>query len=426
MTPITFGKLTVTAKDNQLGQERFFVYGRLGPRRVQKFFRDIEPATNFARNENDAYAKLGDTFIGLGSDDRIRLSAAYLRSQDGGYDLGEALTFFEAHRNGNGNGLTVATAAPIAPSNGVKLEEAKKQFRAAKNKAGVKQSTVVGYCTGIDGLIKQAGKVAVADVTKLHIEAHLERYENPTSYNTSLRGINTFLEWCVVQEFIGSNPAAKVERKKKTQRPPILFSIESLKRLLRKVNEVRPEAISYYALCLFAGIRPEEVDRMTADDVSLKEGYIKINDPKTGGYPRVIMIDDCGPLRKWLEPTDGYLPDDGTGGLKWRNWRANAKQAGEHRTLFQKIYKDAGWDKWPKDALRHAFCSYHKHAYSNMELTNQIAGHSMDVSKAHYENSITSLGKPEENATGEEKADNGRLLKREYALKLWSLTPDKL
>ena len=98
----------------------------------------------------------------------------------------------------------------------------------------------------------------------------------------------------------------------------------------------------------------------------------------------------------------------------------------EYRTTFQKIYKEAGWDEWPSDALRKTFCSYHKEAFSNMELTNKIAGHGMDVSKKHYENTITSLAKPEANASPEELKDNKKLLTREYAQQLWELTPDKI
>lgn len=421
---------------NRLGDARYFVDGVLGKTRVQKYFETYDDATDYMNRETEAHDQLGDAFISLGDNDRVILYGHHLRAQEFGYSLYDAIRFYERHRHRDG--LPAAPAETRAPELPVAelpdfeaevllISAARDLFETDCKEQRVQTKSIAGYLMAIRGIEREAGDCPLNQITAKHVKAYVNKYENPTTSNTYLRGAKHFLTWCVENEHLAASPAKAIKPKRVGSKKQTIFSIATIKRLLRKVMEVRPEAINYYALCIFAGVRPEEVDRMTEADVSLKEGYVEITVPKTGGYPRMINIDDCGPLRAWLELTGGFFPDDGKGNLKHRNW--DAHKEGKFRNKFQQIYRECGWQDWPTDALRKTFCSYHKEAFSNPDLTNKIAGHGEDVAQANYNNVVTTLGKPNDKCSPEELAegDRGRAkLSRAYAEKLWQLTPDKL
>ena len=411
---------------NRLGGTRYFVDGMLGKRRVQKYFETYDDATDFMNRETEAHEQLGDAFIALEYNARITLVGHHLRAQEGGYTLFDAISFYERHRHREG--LPAAPAvAELPAADAIRISEAGELMVADCKARLIQKKTCDGYLMAVRGITREAGDCPVNQITDEHIKAYVNRYSNPSTSNTYLNAANAFLSWCVKNKHIAASPAEAIDKKKVGSKKQTIFSIATIKRLLRKVMEVRPEAINYYTLCIFAGVRPEEVDRMEEEDVSLKEGFVEITVPKTGGYPRMINIDDCGPLRAWLESTGGFFPDDGKGNLKRRNW--DAAKEGKFRNKFQQIYRECGWQDWPTDALRKTFCSYHKEAFQNPDLTNKIAGHGEDVAKANYNNVVTTLGKPKDNCTPEELAegDRGRAkLTRAYANKLWQLTPDKL
>jgi integrase len=432
--PMKIKTLRCRKRINRLGDARYFVDGVLGKTRVQKYFETYDDATDYMNREAKAYDQLGDAFISLGDNERVTLYGHHLRAQEVGYTLFDAISFYERHRHREGlpaapaeTRATEPTLAELPAPDAILISEAGELMVADCEARLIQKKTYDGYLMAVRGITREAGDCPVNQITEAHVKGYVNQYSNPNTSNTYLTAANAFLSWCVKNKHLATSPSEAIDKKKVGSKSQTIFSIATIKRLLRKVMEVRPEAINYYALCIFAGVRPEEVDRMTEEDVSLKEGYVEITVPKTGGYPRMINIDDCGPLRAWLESTGGFFPDDGKGNLKRRNW--DAAKEGKFRNKFQQIYRECGWQDWPTDAMRKTFCSYHKEAFQSPDLTNKIAGHGADVAKSNYDNVVTSLGKPKDKCSPEELAegDRGRAkLTRAYAKKLWQLTPDKL
>ena len=249
-------------------------------------------------------------------------------------------------------------------------------------------------------------KPRVNEFTIKDAKDFLSRWENPTSYNGKLVMLRTFLGFCKKQDWVASNVAEKIDKKKVAGKRPFIFGIKSTSKLIAAVLEMRPEAIAYYSLAIFAGIRDGEIKRMTWANINLAEGYITVDKAKTKN-PRVIMLADCGPLAEWLKYAEGIgapLPDLE---LTCPN---RERILGGTRSTFQAIYKTAGFKKWNNDAMRHTFCSFHAAAFDNKPLTNKIAGHSAAVGEKFYESSIDDLG---------------AIVTRKEAKKFWELTPEK-
>ena len=174
--------------------------------------------------------------------------------------------------------------------------------------------------------------------------------------------------WC------DSNPVARVEATRVVeQQVPILTSqeIETLKQTAEDYHS--GSCAAAVGMMLYAGIRPHEVARLTWEQVDLQEKaiYILPRHSKTGGARRVAIHK---PLMRILlihrkEDHDKICPS---------NWLMH------WRTLRQ----EAGWGKkkkWPQDALRHTFASYHlSHFRSFAELQLEIGHRDATLLRTRY------------------------------------------
>ena len=130
---------------------------------------------------------------------------------------------------------------------------------------------------------------------------------------------------------------------------------------------------SAIALALFAGVRPEELagrgkPRLTWAAVNVSERIVRIPGgiAKTG-QPRVLEgLPDA--LWAWLgspgKPGDPISP-------------------GLSREIGRKGREILGLDKWPQDASRHTFATYHVAAFNDPGLTSILLGHEGNPSLLH-------------------------------------------
>ena len=126
-------------------------------------------------------------------------------------------------------------------------------------------------------------------------------------------------------------------------------------------------------MMLYAGIRPHEVARLTWAQVDLREEsiYILPQHSKTGGARRVTIH---RPLLRILRKRKGE-DNELICPANWlRHWR--------------ELRRVAGWGgdrKWPQDALRHTFASYHlSHFRSFSELQLEIGHRDATLLRTRY------------------------------------------
>ena len=165
--------------------------------------------------------------------------------------------------------------------------------------------------------------------------------------------------WC------DANPVARVEAPRVVeQQVPILTPQE--------IGEITTTAESYQSgscaaavgMMLYAGIRPHEVARLTWAQVDLRERaiYILPRHSKTGGARRVTIHN---PLLRIL----------------WRHTHADNETICPPNWLhhWRELRRSAGWDsparRWPQDALRHTFASYHLSYFRSFAELQLEIGH---------------------------------------------------
>jgi len=182
------------------------------------------------------------------------------------------------------------------------------------------------------------------------------------------------------QEVAGSNPAAPttsflpqmhkdpvsaVPRPVLDDKPPGILTVEQAKELMKVCRERDPAMCGFFALALFAGIRPSQLLHMTAENVHLDEKVVRAVGWQTKSRQNrlVDLSDNCV---AWCRIGMELPPP---------NWRKR----------FDKVRLVAGIDEWPPDCMRHSFASYHLAAHGSADQTAAQMGHrSTEMIFQHY------------------------------------------
>ena len=148
---------------------------------------------------------------------------------------------------------------------------------------------------------------------------------------------------------------------------PGILTVDQAARLLEAVT---PEILPFIAVGLFAGLRRAEIERLDWSEVDFDSGLIEVTAAKAKtAMRRFVKIEPN--LREWLQPH--------------RKLKGNVVPVENCRELFVEARTAAGIAKWPDNALRHSFASYHLAHFKNAADTAlQLGHHDSRITFAHY------------------------------------------
>lgn len=195
----------------------------------------------------------------------------------------------------------------------------------------------------------------LTEITPAHIVAHLEKFPAPQSKLNVLSDLAVFFKWCIANEYLMADPTAKIERPRIPEKMPEFISVDAARDLMTWLEDTHPDLAPYYALGLFAGLRPTEITRLTWEAV--KDDHIRIagEDSKTRQH-RIIEI--MPNLAKWIAQYRA------TGPVCTRQYPTGpALKSGR---------------KYPKDFARHSFATYHLALFESSEKTAFQLGHGLN------------------------------------------------
>ena len=175
--------------------------------------------------------------------------------------------------------------------------------------------------------------------------------------------------WC------DANPVARVEAPRVVEQPVPILTPQEIERITTTAETYQDgSCAAAVGMMLYAGIRPHEVARLTWEQVDLQERaiYILPRHSKTGGTRRVTIH---RPLMRILRA----------------HKRANGERICPANWLhrWRELRRAAGWDsparRWPQDALRHTFASYHLSYFrSYAELQLEIGHRDATLLRTRY------------------------------------------
>lgn len=170
----------------------------------------------------------------------------------------------------------------------------------------ISEPYVVRLRREMNRLPKRCPVVTVADLTPGRLVAYFEfgRASRKT-YNNRRGVISGFLKFSLQRDWITENPLAKIpaHRIRRRRTGAQTLTVAQAQELMEFVETNHPPAVPFFALCLFAGIRPclrtGEIARLQPKHVRLAEGIIRINGEVSKiREPRTITIQPN--LAAWL------------------------------------------------------------------------------------------------------------------------------
>ena len=358
-------------KDSRLGRsyryEFWHVQGRdLDGKRIRKKFATREKALDWkSRKEIELLnrgRKLHSVVTEL-SDEQIREAQACFIRLGERYTLTQVVDhFFQSYRE---------------PDFKISLSEASVKFR-GDMEGRIRDRSLVQLKSTLNQFERFTDNCQAHEVTPALVEGFLKsiRAKNgtdaasPITWNNYRGDLHQFFRWACAkpQRYVSSNPVAEVKRREIDRGHIEVLTLERCCELLNHVAEFKGGKLApYFALALFAGIRPGgELAKLstTPELVDLKTRVIRITAAisKTR-KPRQIKIRPN--LRKWLERFEGEI-------IPGNSYR-------ELKAVRAKL-------KLSRDVCRHTFISMHVGAFKSFADAAIESGNSEKIIRDHYLN----------------------------------------
>jgi integrase len=215
------------------------------------------------------------------------------------------------------------------------------------------------------------------EITTSEIEQQLKG-ASASVHNAFLRYLRAVFNFGIRRGWCDANPVQRVEMHSLKMRKEILTNAQ-ITALLKAVCETDFELLPYHVLCIFAGIRPKEVERLAWSNINMDEHFIEVPDEKSKTAVRRIV--EMEPLLvRWL---DYYIK---TGG----SIQDGVTPTSNLRKRLRAVRKTAGFDRWPQDAPRRTFASCWLAVHSDVNKLNNSMGHtSPEMLWRHYHRAVT-------------------------------------
>ena len=166
-----------------------------------------------------------------------------------------------------------------------------------------------------------------------------------------------------------------------------IYSPEEVEKVLRLCEEKYPSLLGYYCLCVFAGLRPSEAERVEWKDLNFDGKEVFVTHKSKTGFRRFVLK-DADTLWIWLNHIKTIRPNESL------NPKIN------HSGLQKKFRKDLGL-AWTQDVLRHSFGTYYYNLTHDPNQVSHDMGNSVAICKRYYV----------------------REVKKEWTGKFWGLRP---
>lgn len=221
-------------------------------------------------------------------------------------------------------------------------------------------------------------KMNISQIKLSDLELWLSKtFETAQQYNKAIRMLSTFFNYALSQEWTQRNPIKLIKKRKVIENEIKALSIKEIKALIKTAK--RPEFKDCQvglALLIWAGVRPQELRRISWKDINLKENIISIrsNTSKTGGCRHIEI---CKALNLYLNNLIKKNPTLVKSSILPQNWI----------NKWKALRKKAGFETWINDVLRHTYASYYIKHYRDLKQLQLNMGHyNLDLLRSRYLN----------------------------------------
>jgi integrase len=339
----------------------------------RKTFSSKTDAETYAQMQRVKRNNEGASAFAMSPADRIDAEKALALVRPLGRTLREATEFFVRH-------LSVVKEAKT-------VRELVDELVENKRRDGASRAYLKGMRCQLHIFASSFPEMKVIELSASILDDWLRNLpHSPTTRNNYRRLLGVLFSYGVRRGYCLENPAPKTSRAKVVDKPPGILTPEQCARLLEAAG---PEILPAIALGLFAGLRPEaEVWRLDWADVDLESGLIQIEAAKTKSA-RHRLVEMCGNIKLWLLPYRKSSGPVSPTGDKYNYLLQHARKSATEAAV-KAGQPQQGITKWPSDALRHSFGTYHYARFQDPGKTMVQMGHTNPRTfHAHYRARVT-------------------------------------
>lgn len=330
---------------------RWRVYFPDGEARKQKYFRTKSEASIFADQKNEAIEKEGKAEKAITKAERqavimFRDGVGELPGDAGHVTLAEAVGFYLGHMHSRNKSITCAV---IGEKLQQKLISERKSHRHIDTIESRLREFMVLY-----------GDWLACDVSTELIDEYLNDCAHLAPQTIVHRRGAAFqlFQHAIVLKASSVNPVASAMSPKVVTEEPGILEPHQVQALLENADI---DTVSGLALSFFAGVRRAEIERLDWSEIDLEACEIEIKAKKAkSAQRRFIPMSDN--LVNWLTPHAKERGSVVQGSYEWRKGCDSAREK-------------AGITKWPHNAGRHSFASYHLAMHSDPGKLAMVLGH---------------------------------------------------
>jgi integrase len=340
-------------RDSNRPDLKFVVNYREAGKRKRSFFETKEQAEPFASFKNVELKRHGAEHAEFPTPLRVMAQNAVELLKPFGKTITDAVEHYLAHLKASERSCTAVQLV--------------KELVAAKQNDGASQRHLDDLRSRLNIFADKFDGQPVATITSAEIDDWLRSLPvSAVTRNHYRRLIVLAFNFAVQRGYAKENAAERTAKARERGGDIGILTVTEAARLLESAT---PEVLPYIAIGLFAGLRRAEIERLDWSEIDFESGLIEVTAEKAKAARRRLVTMQPN-LREWLLPIRKHR-----GRIISENFR---KQ-------FEQARVAAGILKWPDNALRHSFASYHLALFKNASSTAlELGHHDTRVTFAHY------------------------------------------
>jgi len=384
---------SLSTTDHGYTYQSFLVEGRDGHgERIRKKFKDEEEARSFAASNVERVANKKELKKAISTDlepEQIAQAENAFRRLKGRYSLDEVVEYYLRHFQ--------------APDTEITLTEARKKFLDGKEREGLRERsiyqldrTLIPFMQFMASRVKESEGVErecmVHEISSGDVEAYLGTLKAKdgvhrakyATWNGYRGNLSSFFGWCSdkMRRWCSENPVHNTtsydnDLVNEQRKEPDILTPEQAEALLAHCATFKGGIYArFYALLLFAGLRPTEAHKLAEYEkrhecIDLDCGEIELPAEITKTRrKRTVTIQPN--LKKWLVAFPGEI-------LPAKNTYRDLQNI---RTKFHLTH----------DVCRHSFFTFHVAMFDSHGKAAREGGNSEKIVKEHYESPAKKRG----------------------------------
>jgi integrase len=253
-------------------------------------------------------------------------------------------------------------------------------YKKKRVKRGVlSQRTLDGIKEASDLLKANWGSLRIVELNEKILRDYLDSLKVGQRRIFNLRSLfSQFFNWCIKQGLASTNPLKNVE----IELPPkdvVIMTVEQAQTVMKTCEERFPNLTLYFAVGLFAGLRPDEAKLLTWEKIDIEDREMTVlSITSKVKETRMVKIEDT--LFKWLKYHKGDRKGHIVAQRGFRTATEDVRIALGHRLRKQ----NKNGPRWVPDILRHSYASYWLPIHRDRGRLAEQMGTSIKMIKEYY------------------------------------------